>query len=431
MPVDFGSFIRPTAPGSPVPGYSYWFDARTAPGILNGWTGSQWVSMAASFQFPPLPGLTVRADSYPLIASSVTTIRVSSLSINGSGDVFIFTGGGIFTGSGGAGPSNTDSLAEGSVNLYFTGERAQDAVQSMFVVNTADIAFTYDDTNNLLSTVVKSSAITFNKIRNAAQASVLLGAGSTGSGAPYTEISLGSNLSMSGTTLYAASGSSLVNTGFNLTVREEDGSPTITSVTVIRFPNGSMTVNGSGDVSVAITSSGGSSGGLTLIEHKTITANTVSTLFSGLDGDTDGTYQLVAKINNNSGAQRLYLLRPNGLTTNQQGAMQFYAANGLSWGAFGSGAQMPLCFGNTGVSGDAVQADATITPRKSSHSVNVPMYYTAKAANWDGTTFWNHISGGTWTATGVNLTSLEIFTSGTVNGLGDGSEFWLYKYAQS
>ncbi len=201
--IDYGSFIRPTAPGSPFPGYSYWFDARTAPGILSGWTGSQWVSMAGS-------------------------------------------------GAGAAGPSNTDSLAEGSVNLYFTGERAQDAVQSMFVVNTADIAFTYDDANNLLSTLVKSSAITFNKIRNAAKASVLLGAGSTGSGAPYAEISLGSNLSMSGTTLFASSGGgSVVNTGFNLTVREEDGSPTVTSVTVIRFPNTSMTINGSGDVSIA------------------------------------------------------------------------------------------------------------------------------------------------------------------------------------
>ncbi len=424
MPLDFGSFIRPTAPGSPSPGYSYWFDARTAPGILNGWTGSQWVSLALSAQFPPLPGLTVRADSIPLIASSVTTLRFNNLTINGSGDVFIST-------SFGTGLSNTDSLTEGSTNLYFTGERAQDAVQSMFVVNTADIAFTYDDANNLLSTQVKSSAITFNKIRNAAQASVLLGAGSTGSGAPYAEITLGSNLSMSGTTIFAASGSSLVNTGFNLTVREEDGSPTITSVTVIRFPNTSVTVNGSGDVSVALTSSGGggssSGSGLILVEHKTITANTTSITFSGLDGNTDGVYYWHAKILNNSGAFESYRMLPNGLTSNLRGGLDYVVTGTHVWAGFDSGTVNPLGFSN--VAATWVTFKVWIHARKNPNSIAAPLIYDGTAMNFDGTDVWRQISGGVWNDTSTNLTSIQIQAQHT-SGLGDGSELWLYKYAE-
>ena len=41
--------------------------------------------------------------------------------------------------------------------------------------------------------------------------------------------------------------------GSSLTVRDEDGTPTVTSVSTIRFTNGSVTDNGGGDVSVAIT----------------------------------------------------------------------------------------------------------------------------------------------------------------------------------
>ncbi len=40
--------------------------------------------------------------------------------------------------------------------------------------------------------------------------------------------------------------------GGSITVQEEDGSPSDTAVTVLKFPNGSLTDNGTGDVSVAI-----------------------------------------------------------------------------------------------------------------------------------------------------------------------------------
>ena len=44
--------------------------------------------------------------------------------------------------------------------------------------------------------------------------------------------------------------------GTSLTVREEDGSPSVSSVSTIRFTNGTVTDNGGGDVSVAITAGG-------------------------------------------------------------------------------------------------------------------------------------------------------------------------------
>lgn len=65
---------------------------------------------------------------------------------------------------------------------------------------------------------ITNSAVTLAKIQNATANSKLLGSGAAGSGSPYSEITVGSGLTMTGTTLSASGGSGTVtNTGGNLT----------------------------------------------------------------------------------------------------------------------------------------------------------------------------------------------------------------------
>lgn len=61
--------------------------------------------------------------------------------------------------------------------------------------------------NNAVTTAkINNDAVTLAKIQNAGANSVLLGSGASGSGADYSEITLGTNLSMSGSVLNAAGG---------------------------------------------------------------------------------------------------------------------------------------------------------------------------------------------------------------------------------
>ncbi len=62
-------------------------------------------------------------------------------------------------------------------------------------------------TSGGVATTISNSAVTLAKIANASTNSKLVGSGASGSGSPYAELTLGTNLSMSGTTLNAAGGS--------------------------------------------------------------------------------------------------------------------------------------------------------------------------------------------------------------------------------
>lgn len=63
-------------------------------------------------------------------------------------------------------------------------------------------------TSGTLATTIANSAVTLAKIQNAAASSKLLGSGASGSGSPYSELTLGGGLSMSGTTLSVTGGGS-------------------------------------------------------------------------------------------------------------------------------------------------------------------------------------------------------------------------------
>lgn len=93
-----------------------------------------------------------------------------------------------------------------------------DADRTLTISGTADVSGTNtgDQTISLtgdvtgsgtgsFATVIANDAVTLAKIANSAASSKLLGSGDTGSGSDYEEITLGANLSMSGTTLNATS----------------------------------------------------------------------------------------------------------------------------------------------------------------------------------------------------------------------------------
>jgi hypothetical protein len=55
-------------------------------------------------------------------------------------------------------PGSTDAVPEGATNLYFTNERAQDAVGTA-MVDSATLDFTYDDAANTITGIVKDGSI--------------------------------------------------------------------------------------------------------------------------------------------------------------------------------------------------------------------------------------------------------------------------------
>ncbi len=215
---------------------------------------------------------------------------------------------------------------------------------------------------------VKDRGITAAKII-AIAASKLWGRGSAGGSGDGQEITLGTGLSMSGTTLSVSGGS-----------------------------------------------------GLTLVEKKTITANSTTVTFSGLNGDTDEVYLLVGRIK--ASATGGLVLRPNGATTNLTSAQ-----NAVSAGSNFPGSTSTWRFLNPN-SGDVYSFSATINASKVNNSVAMRRDFFSHAGGYNGSNAILFTAGGDWNETSTNITSLDI-VSETATGIGDGSTLALYKYAQS
>lgn len=149
--------------------------------------------------------------------------------------------------------------------------------------------------NNAVTTAkILNDNVTFAKIQNATANSVLIGAGSSGSGTDYGELTLGSGLTMTGTTLDATAGSAAQ---WNLIVNND-----LSSLTGFTDVNGTWTISG-GVTDQGLTTNGTTSrhywntilplgfGAIIQCEMK-MTASTNATrqmgIFVGFDGTNTG-----------------------------------------------------------------------------------------------------------------------------------------------
>jgi len=217
---------------------------------------------------------------------------------------------------------------------------------------------------------IDNSAVTLAKIANAAASSKLLGSGASGSGAAYGELSLGTNLSMSGTTLNATSGS----------------------------------------------------GALTLVSAQVLSADATSIDFSSLDGNTDGTYRMVGvvKIAQNTNTLSMTV---NGATTNLSLRRIYSGAEDAkaSWelvGPLNIGAYLSVDFTFDVKYNPNAQAFVRLGTGLSVLTTTVPAVSL------------NIFFGFLYNDSSTNITAMS-FTGNVASGLANGSYLRLYKLAQS
>lgn len=95
------------------------------------------------------------------IIGTANKIVVTTTNPGGDEDVQINIGSDVFDKS----TNTTDNITEGSTKLFFTDERAQDAVGNI-LTDTSSIDFTYNDAGNQITAVVLPAGVNHNSLQN-------------------------------------------------------------------------------------------------------------------------------------------------------------------------------------------------------------------------------------------------------------------------
>lgn len=160
---------------------------------------------------------------YKLLKAAVTGASLSDFDFTGVADGYILKYSAALAVFQAVSPTNAFTSAAIS---DFT-EAAQDAVGNA-LVDSSTIDFTYTDASNQITAAVIDASITYAKMQNVSAASKLLGRGDSGSGSPQ-EITLGTGLSMSGTTLNSSGGTSSGSNVFSGCAVTNSGNQTATT----------------------------------------------------------------------------------------------------------------------------------------------------------------------------------------------------------
>lgn len=159
-----------------------------------------------------------------------------------------------------------------------------------------------------------------------------------------------------------------------------------------------------------------------LVEKKLITADVTSVTFTGLDGNTDEVYRLIARIHGTSSVNQIDL-RPNGISTNQDSSV--FADNAALV------TRTALVLTEDFFTDVILQTfEATFWAKANPNSIATNRLLQSWGVNAAATGAPNMVHGvGLWDEDATNVTSLEI-RSALANNIKNGSTIALYKLRQ-
>lgn len=170
---------------------------------------------------------------------------------------------------------------------------------------------------------------------------------------------------------------------------------------------------------------GGGSDGWELIEDITVPADTTQVDITGLDGDTDALYRLIASFRASGGFCNV-MLRFNNDSGASSYAWSRIRSTGTSVGAAQDADDSQIEANIAIADGEVGNLDVIIDPNTGQER---PVQMCQGAVNDPATSFRLAIVFGLWLDTVSNMTEINLFAA-VANAIGAGSRIWLFKKAQ-